>query len=693
MLRPCRLLLWQATLRLSYHVVTASLCLGGSDIFASVPENSSVGRFISDIHIRADPGANTVRLCLTGQDAEWFYLEGRTIRLNTSASRVLDRETVASVLIAELTCYEDDVVQSRYRVLVEILNENDNTPKFLKESIRPFSVNEVTAVNTVVFTVKAVDADGDMIRYIIDQSQPDAEFFRIDLPNSGNVVLNKPLDYESKAHLQLVLWAQESNTVEKFNTSAVLDILVDDGDDHYPHFLPCTPVSPGVPVCMNPTYSTNITQKHQDIVLDFSPGPIRAEDGDRGIDSPLIYSILSGDDHGRFVINNRTGDIMLTRAVDDLRQTLNFTLSIMVYQVDDRLKYSVASVLVRVLHENLFPPTFNRTTFKGFIIQSSSPASIVSTYGNKVLQVRASDRDFPEGHNPNVHYSIHPPSGLYQVTQDGVLIARTDQLRAFDRQILQVVARDKESGEEVSASVDIEVLQRGQAVPRGAFSEQQLFGPVDSRLAGGIALMMLLLFLSGVLFVLLRTIRKGRLPEPEDDPGVGKQSSVMSAGPQMFTEELPYSRAFGHQYESSQADSFQGAQGLYTRRLSHRLPLSSSELANPAARCRFHTDLFAVVEKPPGGGHGWEIVMSPHVTEGLSPIDESGGSHGGDVAEMTMKTSQSQETLHDPQGMNPTLSMSDVQMMKAQDLHLMQQGIGEQDPNPAHQPIIEKDKK
>ncbi|XP_029969880.1 cadherin-related family member 5 [Salarias fasciatus] len=678
MLRPCRLLLWQATLRLSYHVVTASLCLGGSDIFASVPENSSAGRFVSDVNIRADPGANTVRLCLSGQDAEWFYLEGRTIRLNTSASRVLDREVVASVLIAELTCYEDDVVQGRYRILVEVLNENDNTPAFLQETVQPLTVSEVTAVNSVVFTVRAVDADGDMITYIIDKSWPDAHFFRIDLPNSGSVVLNKPLDYETKTRMQLVLWAEESNTVEKFNTSAVLDIIVDDGDDHYPHFLPCTPVSPGVPVCMNPTYSTNITQKHQDIVLEFSPGPIRAEDGDRGIDSPLIYSILSGDDQGRFVINSRTGDIRLTRAVDDLLQTRNFTLSVMVHQVDDRLKYSVASVLVRVLHENLFPPAFNRTTFKGFIIQSSSPASIVSTYGNQVLQMQAFDRDFSHGHNPNIHYSVHPPSGLYQVTQDGVLIARTDQLRAFDRHILQVVARDKESGEEASASVDVEVLQRGQAVPRGAFTEQQLFGHVDSRLAGGIALMLLLLFLSAVLFVLLRTVQRGRLPEPRDDAAAEKQSSVVSSSPQMFMDDPPYSRAFGRQYESAQGDSFHGAPGIYTRRPSHRLPASALELANPAGRCRFHTDLFAVVEKPPGGAHGWEIALPPLVPAGLSPTEESDGSLGGDNSDGT--TSQSQETLREAKGEHQTMCLSDVQPIR------------EQDPNPSHQPIIEEDK-
>lgn len=141
----------------------------------------------------------------------------------------------------------------------------------------------------------------------------------------------------------------------------------------------------------------------------------------------VCLCVSAGDDRGRFVINNRTGELRLTRAVNDRRLETNFTLSIMVtaplpvycyiynsddrtkgpaslslqvYQEDDRLKYSVASVLIRVLSENAFPPVFNRTTFKGFIIQSSSPASIVSTYGNQVLQIQVLDRDFPDVRPP-----------------------------------------------------------------------------------------------------------------------------------------------------------------------------------------------------------------------------------------------------------------------------------------------------
>ncbi|XP_019126719.2 cadherin-related family member 5 [Larimichthys crocea] len=566
-----------------------------------------------------------------------------------------------SVLIAELTCSEDGVIQSQYRILVEIVNENDNRPKFLKETIQPFTISELTTVNSVVFTVKAIDTDGDMITYIIDQSLPDASFFRIDLPNSGNVVLNKPLDYETRTQLKVILWAQETNTVDKFNTSAVLTVNIEDGDDQYPHFLPCTPVTPGVPVCMNPTYTTNITHKQQGIVLEFSPGPIRAEDGDRGINTPLIYTILSGDDQGRFVINNSTGEIRLTRPLNSQPVAANFTLNIMVCQVDDRLKYSLASALIRVLSENIFPPVFNRTTFKGFIIQSSSPASIVSTYGNQVLQVQVSDRDFTDGLNPNIHYALNPPSGLYQVTQGGVLIAKTDKLRAFDRHILQVVARDEESGEEVSASVDVEVLQRGQAVPRGAFTEQQLFGDMDSRLAGGIAAMILLLFLSSVLFLLLRTVKRRRQTNTDEHTAIslGKHPNVSLLGFEMVSSSQSVFSVDETSYNNracSPSESFHGRQGVYTRKHS-QLPLppsssSSSSTSNlvtgdPGGRSTLHSNLFSVQEKsegPPEVTKTIETLRLSDVREAIQTTcvstGESTGGHDDDITAVNTETLQ-----------------------------------------------------
>ncbi|KAG9345616.1 hypothetical protein JZ751_008760 [Albula glossodonta] len=371
-----------------------NLCLGGQDIFASVKENSPTGEFIANLSIIGDPGANSIRLCLTGDNADWFFLEDKTIRLNSSFSRALDRE--------------------------------------------------LTAVNTVAFTVQANDADEDIIMYVIDQTWPDSRYFRIDLPNSG----------------------KEMNTREKNSATATITVNVLDGDDQYPQFQPCIPLSHNQtnPVCMNPLYIVNITEKDQDKILYFSPGPIYAEDGDRGLKTELVYNILSGADNGRFRIDNETGEIVLTRPVEDRLLNPNYRLRIMASQKDDPKKYSVATALVRVLAENRFPPQFNRTTYTGFITEDSGPAALVTTYGNAVLMVQATDPDFTDGVNPNIQYTLRPKSNntrLYHITQEGLLIAKTNELRAFEKHFLEVLAVDSESGETAKASIDIEVLQRG----------------------------------------------------------------------------------------------------------------------------------------------------------------------------------------------------------------------------------------
>lgn len=46
--------------------------------------------------------------------------------------------------------------------------------------------------------------------------QPDAEYFKVDLPNSGEVILSKPLDYETKTLLTVTIHASVSYFVFYF---------------------------------------------------------------------------------------------------------------------------------------------------------------------------------------------------------------------------------------------------------------------------------------------------------------------------------------------------------------------------------------------------------------------------------------------------------------------------------------------
>ncbi|RMB90162.1 hypothetical protein DUI87_33431 [Hirundo rustica rustica] len=336
---------------------------------------------------------------------------------------------------------------------------------------------QLAPVHSVVFSAQAEDADGDTLMYVIDTAsvsrgggggcggagaicrpdrtdppQPDARFFRIDLPNSGRVVLARALDFESRRHLEVVVTAVEMNTRERFNASARVRVNVLDGDDQYPQFLPCTPRAPHGPrVCTSPVYTANVTEGQlQAGPLSFSPGAVYAEDGTggcgrpsptpagrgvrRGLEGGIPISVPPpGHESSRFHIDNATGAITLLRAVESSRQTPEICLSVMASQVNDPSKYAVARALVRVLARNRHPPRFPPRP----------------------------------GLNPQVRYTLshgaNQSQQLFQVMPNGLLVAQADQLRPGQSFRLQVLARDEESGETSNTTVELEVLWPGQA--------------------------------------------------------------------------------------------------------------------------------------------------------------------------------------------------------------------------------------
>ncbi|KAM9854758.1 uncharacterized protein ACBR49_003291 [Aulostomus maculatus] len=454
-------------------------CLEGHDVNASIRENSLSGEVVAKLMI--DTTVEGVHWSLEGKDADWLLLDGRNIRLNMPAEKVLDRETQGPILLAELSCNEEDILQSVFRVMVEILNENDNMPVFAENTVQSYIISELTPVNSLLFTVHATDADNDQIIYSVDQSSADAEYFKFDLPNSGEVILSKPLDYETKTLLSVTIHASEMITVERFNTSINITITVEDGDDQYPQFLPCTLLfqDDTSRICTSPVYTVNITEGEEDFVLDFSPGPIHAIDGDRGLNSPISYAILSGDNDGHFLMDRETGEVRLTHAVRDRLTTPTLHLQVMAYQDDDPRKYSVATVLVHVVAMNRFPPYFDKTEYQGFVTAAKSPASLVNTYGSKALMLNVQDEDFTHGFNPRIHYSLSTTSnhsGIYQVTQEGLLIARTDQLKPKQKHVLEVMAVDQESGDTTFANIVVEVLSEGQLIPHSPLGDDRVIG-------------------------------------------------------------------------------------------------------------------------------------------------------------------------------------------------------------------------
>lgn len=70
----------------------ADQCSGGSNVFTELQENSPHGTFVANLTVFGEPESGSLQLGLSGTDAGWFYLEGKTVRLSVSPGASLDRE-------------------------------------------------------------------------------------------------------------------------------------------------------------------------------------------------------------------------------------------------------------------------------------------------------------------------------------------------------------------------------------------------------------------------------------------------------------------------------------------------------------------------------------------------------------------------------------------------------------------------
>ncbi|XP_053114526.1 uncharacterized protein LOC128328499 isoform X2 [Hemicordylus capensis] len=627
----------------SFHLATAvaDQCSGGNNIFTEIPENSPHGTLVSYLTIPADPMSDIIQLSLSGIDAEWFYLDGKAVRLNVSEERVLDREALETpVLMVSFTCTEDGFSPVEYRIIVQVMNENDNKPQFQEDSVGTRNISEgcccwkghgkregsrasrlplndkslclhlnalcmrstvpskLAALHSVVFSTQAEDADGDTLMYVIDSSSVDARYFRIDLPNSGKIVLAKALDFETKRHLEFVVHAVEMNTKERYNSSARIQVNVMDGDDQYPQFLPCNFLSrDGVSVCVSPVYTTNITEGEVKTgPLHFLPGAIHAEDGDLDLKAAITYSILSGTDHGYFHMDNMTGAISMLQPVESRARTPVYSLSVMASQVNDAKKYAVTEVRVRVLAVNSHPLHFGKPQYQAFVHEDDSMAALVVTYSGRVLALSAADLDFADGFNPMVHYSLKRQSNhtqLFQITPGGLLIARANHLHALQRYALQIIARDEESGDAADTTVNVEVLRAGQAVPIDPL-EAGHQGTLDAGILAG-SLGALLFVTAIVLFIILRAMKKRQQHQQNMERAalaMEKHPNVVNAGKALPGPGNIYFQNEGYSDLGDEMPKLCGGQTLNSKPVSVRsenaLAVKETPVANSVGKAVSH---------------------------------------------------------------------------------------------------------
>ncbi|NWW59888.1 CELR2 protein, partial [Ifrita kowaldi] len=204
--------------------------------------------------------------------------------------------------------------RGRLRVLVRVLDENDNAPAFSRGEYRA-RLREDAPPGTAVCRLRATDADlgaNGEVRYAINRRQSDPDGYFAVEERSGVLRLRRPLDREARALHRLVVEARDGGAQPEGGLSAQAFVRIEIED-----------INDNQPVFEQDIYVTSISSHTQ-------PGTeiinVVATDRDSGIFGVVTY-ICSGDPHGKFSIDPQFGIIRTKKQLDHEAQS-EYTLHI-----------------------------------------------------------------------------------------------------------------------------------------------------------------------------------------------------------------------------------------------------------------------------------------------------------------------------------------------------------------------------
>ncbi|KAF4118311.1 hypothetical protein G5714_000362 [Onychostoma macrolepis] len=318
----------------------------------------------------------------------------------------------------------------------DVLDVNDNPPIFQSKSYSA-TVSETKAVGSDVLRVRADDADvspeNNRITYSILPPVPDDFEVRQD----GNIRLKQRLNYNNA---QQYIFTVEARDIGALSDTTTVTITVEDYDNLNPYFD-------------HSLYEASIEENQAGQLSDVTPEAIKAQDGDTGINEPVVYSITTvfpNEYQSNFNIDERTGVISVTTALD--REEIDkITVYIQAAQQDDASKTANAVVSVTIEDVNDNPPKFDQDQYTVSISENSPQDQFV-------LQIRVSDLDL--GGFSTGHFIMD--SDTFIINNQGVISVRSDA--TLDRETkdsynIEVIAVDQPvDGLSSTAQVNITVL-------------------------------------------------------------------------------------------------------------------------------------------------------------------------------------------------------------------------------------------
>uniref|UniRef100_A0A8C4XAK1 Protocadherin 2 alpha a 1 n=1 Tax=Erpetoichthys calabaricus TaxID=27687 RepID=A0A8C4XAK1_ERPCA len=296
------------------HIEITSL---SSSVFEDVKPGSVVGVIsITDL----DSGFNSKIACTISEKLPFEIKPSIQENLYslTTHSR-LDREFASQFNITVIAKDFGHPSLSSYKtVLVNVLDVNDNNPKFLQNPY-VFFVEENNTPGASIFTVSAVDEDtheNALITYYLWENEAAEKqvvpFLSIN-SNNGQVTTFTSFDFEQMKSFTFSVVAKDSG-VPSLSSNVTVNVFILDQNDNPPLVL--FPFSTNGTAVAEETIPRNVK-------TGYLVTRIRAYDADVGYNALLSFSLEEATDSSLFRVGRYTGEIRTLRAIAESDVTVH----------------------------------------------------------------------------------------------------------------------------------------------------------------------------------------------------------------------------------------------------------------------------------------------------------------------------------------------------------------------------------
>uniref|UniRef100_A0A674PRB3 FAT atypical cadherin 3a n=1 Tax=Takifugu rubripes TaxID=31033 RepID=A0A674PRB3_TAKRU len=368
---------------------------------ASVPEDLSVHSVVLRVGATdADLGVNAwVQYSLHGLGSHDFRIDPDTGEIKTSV--ILDRELTDSYrLLAQAT--DGGGRWCRAEVRIKVTDVNDNPPMFTQSQFST-SIYEDTVPKALLTRVPAIDPDEGPGRIVTYSLVDDAgRSFSID-KTSGILVLERFLDREVQSTYRVTVRATDWGAPTRLSSFANLTVTILDINDNPPVF----------------EHRDQLVTVKEDVGLGTEVLRVHAASKDIGTNAEITYSIRSGNEHGKFHIQPRTGAILVSQPLD-YETCRDYFLTVEARDGGTPPLSAITTVNINITDVNDNAPVFSCQLYTAVVSEDAA-------MGDSVIQVLAEDVDSkPNGDvlytiiagNQGNQFSIDPTSGIIRVNKE-----------------------------------------------------------------------------------------------------------------------------------------------------------------------------------------------------------------------------------------------------------------------------------